>query len=177
VEVIMVRIQKQYVFEGPGGRVNLRELFQGRRRLIVYHFPFDPAWDGDCGSSSHLAAHLAGAVVHLPARDTSFAAVSAAPIAKIVSCSERLGWTFPWVSSLGTSFNEDFRVEPDGGTGGVDTVGERPGLSVFVREGGDVFHTYSTYQRRLDVLLGAYDSVDVTALRRHDRFPPRQARR
>jgi predicted dithiol-disulfide oxidoreductase (DUF899 family) len=161
VEVIMVRIQKQYVFEGPGGRANLRELFHGRRRLIVYHFPFDPAWDRDCGSSSHLAAHLAGGIVHLPARDTSFAAVSPAPIAKIESCRERLSWTFPWLSSLPSTFHEDF---PEG-------------LSVFIRDGDDVFHAYSTYQRRLDVLLGTYDSVDVTALRRHDRFPPRQARR
>jgi len=173
----MVRIQKQYVFEGPSGRADLRELFQGRRRLIVYHFPFDPAWDGDCGSSSHLAAHLAGGIVHLPARDTSFAAVSRAPIEKIESCKKRMGWTFPWLSSLESTFNEDFHVTLDELTGGADANRELPGLNVFLRDGTEVFHTYSTYQRGLDVLLGTYDSFDASPLRRHERFPPQQARR
>jgi predicted dithiol-disulfide oxidoreductase (DUF899 family) len=173
----MVRIQKQYVFEGPGGRADLRELFERRRRLIVYQFPFDPAWDEGCASCSHLAENFAGGIVHLATRDTSFAAVSRAPIAKIESCKQRMGWTFPWLSSLGNTFNEDFRVTLNGGTAGAETGGERPGVSVFLRDGTDVFHTYSTYERRLDVLLGAYDSVDVTPLRRHERFPPQQARR
>jgi predicted dithiol-disulfide oxidoreductase (DUF899 family) len=159
----MVRIQKQYVFEGVDGRASLRDLFEGRRRLIVYHFPFDPAWDGDCGSSSHLADRFAGGIVDLPARDTSFAAVSPASIAKIESCRRRMDWTFRWLSSLGGDFNDDFRVTP--------------GLSVFLRHGDGVFHAYSTYQRSLDALLGAYDSVDVTRRHRHDRFPPQQARR
>jgi predicted dithiol-disulfide oxidoreductase (DUF899 family) len=171
----MVRIHKQYVFEGPNGRADLRELFEGRRRLIVYHFPFDPAWDEGCESCSHLADHFAGGIVHLPARDTSFAAVSRAPIAKIESCQKRMGWTFPWLSSLGNTFNEDFRVTLDDVPGDGDD--ERPGLSVFVRDGTEVSLTYSTYQRRLDVLLGTYDSLDVTPLRLHDRFPPQQARR
>ncbi|HEV8611368.1 MAG TPA: DUF899 family protein [Thermoanaerobaculia bacterium] len=171
----MVRIQKEYVFEGPNGRANLRELFGGRRRLIVYHFSFDPAWDESFASCSHLADNLAGGIVHLPARDTSFAAVSRAPVAKIEGCKRRMGWTFPWLSSLGNTFNEDFHVTLDDGT-----EDERPGLSVFLREGGDVFHTYSTYQRGLDVLLGPDDAVEPTPpalLRRHDRYPPRQARR
>jgi predicted dithiol-disulfide oxidoreductase (DUF899 family) len=156
----MVRIEKQYVFERPGGRADLSGLFQGRRRLVVYQFPFDPAWDGDCGSSSHLADRLAGGIVHLLARDTSFAAVSAAPIERIESCKERLGWTFPWLSSLPSTFHEDF---PEG-------------LSVFVRDGADVFHAYSTFERRLDALLGTYDA-GVTPFPRHDRLPPQQARR
>jgi len=175
----IVRIEKEYAFEGPHGRASLRGLFEGRRRLIVYHFPFDPAWDGDCGSSSHLADSFGGGIVDLPARDTSFAAVSRAPIAKIESCQRRMGWTFPWLSSLGCDFNDDFRVTLDEPAGGADTDAkvELPGLSVFLRHGEDVFHAYSTYQRRLDALLGTYDSVDVTPLRRHDRYPPQQARR
>jgi predicted dithiol-disulfide oxidoreductase (DUF899 family) len=173
----MVRIHKQYVFEGPSGGTDLRGLFESRRRLIVYHFPFDPAWDEDCESCSHLADHLAGGIVHLPTRDTSFAAVSRAPISKIEWCRKRMGWTFPWLSSLGNTFNEDFRITLGGASGGADGNGERPGLSVFLREGTEIFHAYSTYQRRLDALLGTYDSVDVTLSRRHDRFPPQQARR
>jgi predicted dithiol-disulfide oxidoreductase (DUF899 family) len=173
----MVRIQKQYVFEGGNGRSSLRDLFEGRRRLVVYHFPFDPAWDEGCASVSHLAESFAGGIVHLPARDTSFAAVSGAPIAEIESCQKRLGWTFPWLSSFGNTFNEDFRVTSNGGTSSGDTAGEHPGVSVFLREGTEVFHAHSTYQRRLDALLDTYDSVDVTPLRRHERFPPRQASR
>ncbi|HEY3173646.1 MAG TPA: DUF899 family protein [Thermoanaerobaculia bacterium] len=171
-----MRIQNEYVFEGPSGRADLRELFESRCRLVVYHFPFDPAWDEGCASCSHLADHLAGAVVHLPARDTSFAAVSRAPIAKIESCRKRMGWTFPWLSSRGNTFNEDFHVTLHDGTD-CDADGERPGLSVFVRDGEDVFHAYSTYRRGLDVLLGTYKPLDATPLRRHDRFPPQPARR
>lgn len=170
----MVRIQKQYVFEGLDGRAQLSDLFQGRRRLVIYHFPFDPHWDGDCGASSHLANSVAIGIEHLPARDTSFAAVSPAPIAKIESCRERMGWAFPWLSSLGNTFNEDFRVVTDDARLGGKTDGERPGLSVFVRDGHDVFHAYSTYRHRLDVFDGAYGSA---TLPRHDRYPPRQARR
>jgi len=169
----MVRIQKQYVFEGPNGRVDLRDLFQGRRRLIVYHFPFDPGWDEGCGRSSHLADQAAGGIVHLPARDTSFAAVSRVPIAQIELCQRRMGWTFPWLSSLDNDFNEDFRVTLDD----AETNGELPGLSVFVRDGNEVFHAYSTYQHRLDALFGTYDFLELAPLRRHDRFPPQQARR
>jgi predicted dithiol-disulfide oxidoreductase (DUF899 family) len=172
----MVRIQKQYVFEGPSGRTDLLELFESRRRLIVYHFPFDPRWDEGCGRSSHLADRVAGGIVHLPARDTSFAAVSRAPIAKIESCRKRMGWTFPWLSSLDNDFNDDFRVTLDEAED-AGTDGELPGLSVFVRDGNDVFHAYSTYQHRLDALFGTYDPLDATPLRRHDRFPPQQARR
>jgi predicted dithiol-disulfide oxidoreductase (DUF899 family) len=172
----MARIQKKYVFEGGNGRLELDELFQSRRRLIVYHFPFDSRWDGDCGTCSHLADRLAGDIVHMPARDTSFAAVSCAPITTIESCQERMGWTFPWLSSLGNTFNEDFRVAPEDLGGGTDGEGERPGLSVFVRDGSEIFHAYSTHRHR----FGAFDGVHgpgATPLLRHDRYPPRQARR
>jgi len=172
----MVRIHKQYVFEGPNGRADLRDLFQGRRRLIVYHFPFDPGWDEGFASCSHLADHLAGGIVHLPAHDTSFAAVSRAPIAKIEWCQKRLKWTFPWLSSLDNDFNDDFRVTLEEADDAETNV-ELPGLSVFLRDGTEVFHAHSTYQRGLDALLGTYDSLDVTPPRRQDRFPPQQARR
>jgi predicted dithiol-disulfide oxidoreductase (DUF899 family) len=172
----MVRIPKQYVFEGPNGRADFRDLFAGRPRLIVYHFPFDPGWDEGCGSCSHLAEYVAGGIVHLPARDTSFAAVSRAPIVQIESCQKRLKWTFPWLSSLDNDFNDDFRVMLDEADDPETNV-ELPGLSVFLRNGNEVFHTYSTYQRRLDVLLGTYDPLELAPLRRHDRFPPQQARR
>jgi predicted dithiol-disulfide oxidoreductase (DUF899 family) len=172
----MVRILNEYVFEGPSGRANLRELFESHRRLIVYHFPFDPAWDEGCERCSHLAENLAGGIVDLPARDTSFTAVSRAPIANIESCRKRMGWTFPWLSSLGNDFNDDFRVTLEEADA-AETDAELPGLSVFVRDGDDVFHTYSTYQRGLEVLLGTYKPLDATPLRRHDRFPPQQARR
>ena len=173
----MVRIHEQYFFEGPDGHADLRELFKGRRRLIVYHFPFDPAWDESCASCSHLADRLGVGIVDLPARDTSFAAVSRAPIAKIESCRRRLGWTFPWLSSLGNTFNEDFRVTRDDDPEDPEWEDERPGLSVFLRDGDNVFHAFSTFQRRLDVLLGAYDSAGVTPPHRRDRFPPQRAHR
>lgn len=173
----MARIHKQYTFEGPNGRADLLELFAGRRRLIVYHFPFDPAWDEDCERCSHLADYFAGGIVHLPARDTSFVAVSCASTARIDSCRKRMGWTFPWLSSLGNTFNEDFRVTLDDDSDDTGSEDERPGLSVFVRDGDRVFHAFSTFQRRLEVLLGAYEAPDVTPFRRHDRFPPQHARR
>lgn len=172
---IASRVEKEYLFHGPGGPVRLAELFEGRRKLIVYHFPFDPAWDGDCGSSSHLAQGLAGGILHLPARDTSFAAVSRAPIARIESCRRRMGWTFPWLSSAGNTFNDDFGVASEESVASA-TRGELPGLSVFLREGTGIFHTYTTYQRDLDVLLGSYRSPEL-APRGLVRFPPRQASR
>ncbi|HEY6066867.1 MAG TPA: DUF899 family protein [Thermoanaerobaculia bacterium] len=156
----MVRIDKTYTFEGPAGRATLRDLFGGRRRLIVYHFPFDPAWDErDCARCSHLADRLVRGVVRLPTRDASFAAVSRAPIANIESCKRRLGWTFPWLSSLGTTFNDDFAVALDG----EDAHCERPGLSVFLRLGEDVFHWNSTFDRRLDRLVGAREIPESVA--------------
>lgn len=158
----MVRIEKQYIFEGNNGRAGLAELFEGRRRLVVYHFPFDARWEGDCGSCSHLAEGLAGAIARRPAADTSFAAVSSAPLSRIDSCRSRMGWTFRWLSSAGNTFNEDF--------------GELPGLTVFLLDGSDVFHTDTTYRRDLDMLLGSPHSA-AFAPRGLLRYPPRQAQR
>jgi len=197
----MVKIEKDYVFEGPGGRANLRDLFGPRRQLIVYHFMFDPAWDEGCKHCSHVADNFEGAVVHLAARDTAFAAISRAPFAKIESFKKRMGWTFPWLSSFAGDFNYDFHVTLDEAEGSVEynygsvpelleagkiwyPKGEMPGLSVFLRDGDSIFHTYSTYQRGLDLFLNTYNYLDMTPLgrqehgeriqawvRHHDRYP------
>ncbi len=191
----MVKIEKEYVFEGPNGRTNLLALFEGRRQLIVYHFMFDPSWDEGCKSCSYLADNVEGGVVHLAARDTSFAAISRAPLAQIESFKRRMGWTFRWLSSYGSDFNYDFHVTLDEAAGSVEynyqhaaalaqATRELPGLSVFLHDGDSIFHTYSTYQRGLDLLLNTYNYLDLTPLgrqeaagggmawlRHHDRYP------
>jgi predicted dithiol-disulfide oxidoreductase (DUF899 family) len=183
----MVEIDKKYVFDGPRGPSTLRDLFGRRRQLIVYHFMFDPSWDEGCKSCSHLADNFAGTIVHLAARDTSFAVISRAPLAKIEAFKKRMGWTFPWLSSSGNDFNRDFQVTVDieGAAGSPEynyqrasalldarkiwfAKGELPGLSVFLREGDRVFHTYSTYQRGLDLFLNTYNFLDATPLGRQE---------
>ncbi len=176
----MVAIEKAYVFEGPKGRRTLAELFEGRRQLLVYHFMFDPAWEEGCPACSLVADNFAGALVHLAARDTAFAVVSRAPIAKIERFRKRMGWDFPWLSSHGTDFNYDFQVTLDEDHGeynyapvsaqpeGYPRKGEREGLSVFLRDGDRLFHTYSTYQRGLDLFLNTYNFLDCTPLGRQE---------
>ncbi|HEX5092280.1 MAG TPA: DUF899 domain-containing protein [Burkholderiales bacterium] len=175
-----VLLEKNYVFEGPEGRRSLADLFQGRRQLIVYHFMFDSDWDEGCPACSFVADHFDGTLPHLAARDTAFAAVSRAPIAKIEAFRKRMGWKFPWLSSHGTDFNHDFRVTIDAEHAeynyapvadqpeGYPHEGEREGLSVFVREGKQLFHSYSTYQRGLDLFLNTYNFLDVTPLGRQE---------
>lgn len=184
-----VEIEKEYVFEGPHGGTTLRDLFEGRRQLVIYHFMFDPSWDEGCVSCSYLADNFAGGVVHLAARDTSFAVVSRAPLAKIEAFRKRMGWTFNWLSSFGSDFNYDFHVTLDQAAGSLEhnydnaaalvqagklwsTEGELPGLSVFLREGERLFHTYSTYQRGLDLLIGTYNYLDLTPLGRQEAEEP-----
>jgi predicted dithiol-disulfide oxidoreductase (DUF899 family) len=175
----MVKVDKEYVFEGPEGRATLRDLFGAHPQLIVYHFMFDPSWDEGCKSCSYLADTFDGASVHLPARDTAFVAVSRAPLAKLEAFKKRMGWSFRWLSSSPTDFNYDFHVsfepkEKAAGKGGYNysdkpfPMSEAPGLSVFLREGGDVFHTYSTYARGLDHLIATYNYLDLTPLGRHE---------
>jgi predicted dithiol-disulfide oxidoreductase (DUF899 family) len=181
----MVLVDKTYTFQGLDGRTTLRELFGSRRQLIVYHFMFDPTWEEGCKSCSHLMDNVAGSVVHLAARDTSFVAVSRAPFEKIRAFETRMGWSFPWVSSFGTDFNDDFRVTLDPGRAEYEynyadantllaagkiwfAKGELPGLSIFVRRGDQLFHTYSTYQRGLDLLLDTYNLLDLTPLGRQE---------
>ena len=181
----MVRVEKAYTFEGPGGPRTLRELFGTHRQLIIYHFMFDPAWEEGCKSCSHLMDNVAGSIVHLGARDTSFAAISRAPLQKIEAFRERMGWDFPWLSSFGNDFNYDFGVTLDPEKGEYEynyaaakdllargkiwfAKGELPGLSVFFREGDQVFHAYSTYQRGLDLPLNTYNLLDLTPLGRQE---------
>jgi predicted dithiol-disulfide oxidoreductase (DUF899 family) len=152
-------------------------------QLIVYHFMLDPSWESGCKSCSLIADNIEGGFVHFAARDTAFTMVSRAPLAKIEAFKARMGWTFPWVSSSSSEFNYDFgvsfRTDADGGAynygapgGGDDEAGERPGLSCFLREGDEVFHTYSTYARGLDLLIGTYHYLDLTPLGRHEEDLP-----
>jgi predicted dithiol-disulfide oxidoreductase (DUF899 family) len=167
------KVENDYVFDGPGGKVSLAGLFDGRSQLIVYHFMFGPDWDEGCKSCSFLADHFNPAVVHLNARDVSFVAASRAPLAVLEKFKKRMGWTFPWVSSHGTDFNRDYQVsftedEVAGGKayynykpGGFPST-EAPGASVFYKDAaGTVFHTYSVYQRGLDMFIAAYHYLDI----------------
>jgi predicted dithiol-disulfide oxidoreductase (DUF899 family) len=171
----MVEIDKKYVFQGTNGPVELVDLFDRRRQLIVYHFMFDPEWDAGCSSCSFLTDNI-GDLSHVNARDTTLVLVSRAPLAKLESYRKRMGWTVPWYSSHGSDFNQDFHVTADETVKNpvynyVETpgrTGEAHGLSVFLREGERVFHTYSTYARGLDNFIGTYHYLDVTPLGRQE---------
>jgi predicted dithiol-disulfide oxidoreductase (DUF899 family) len=169
-----VKIEKRYTFESPAGRVSLADLFEGRSQLIVYHFMFGPGWEEGCKSCSYVSDHLDATVVHLKARDASFAAISHAPLAEFAPFKRRMGWTFNWVSAHGGGFNQDFHVSftPEEIAGGKKVfynfgltevpVEELPGLSVFTRDtAGVIYHTYSTYSRGLDPLIGTYHLLDL----------------
>lgn len=172
-ELPWVKVEKAYGFEGPRGPCTLADLFDGRSQLIVYHFMFGPGWEQGCKSCSFLADHFDGTAVHLAQRDVTLTAVSRAPWPQIAAFKQRMGWRFPWVSSYGSDFNHDYRVSftPDEmAQGDVDYNYERqsfdseeaPGASVFCRDdAGDIFHTYSSYGRGLDILIGAYNFLDL----------------
>lgn len=185
----MVKIEKEYVFEGANGRTNLRGLFDNHRQLIIYHFMFDPGWEEGCKSCSFLADNFPGSFAHFAARNTAFAVVSRAPLAKLEAFKKRMGWTFPWFSSPDSSFNHDFHVTLDESAGADEynyqkaaalrqagkiwiEKGELPGLSVFLRDGDSVFHTYSTYQRGLDLFINTYNYLDMTPLGRQEEGEP-----
>jgi len=167
------KVEKPYVFEGPQGRETLADLFAGRGQLIVYHFMFGPGWKEGCPSCSFIADGFDGIAIHLAHRDATLLAVSRATLPEIEAFKKRMGWQFKWVSSNATGFNFDYQVslEP-GGDPNADVYynytmqkfskTERPGLSVFAKNAaGEVFHTYSTYGRGLDILLGAYNYLDM----------------
>jgi predicted dithiol-disulfide oxidoreductase (DUF899 family) len=172
-ELPWVKVEKNYLFDGPGGREPLADLFDGRGQLIVYHFMFGPGWEQGCPSCSLLADHFDGAAIHLAQRDVSFVAASRAPLSQIEPFRRRMGWRFKWVSSFGSDFNRDYHVsfgkdelakgELDYNYGiGKFPSEEAPGASVFAKDAaGDVFHTYSTYARGLDMLIGAYNFLDL----------------
>jgi predicted dithiol-disulfide oxidoreductase (DUF899 family) len=168
-----VRVDKEYVFDSPGGKKTLADLFGGRSQLIVYHFMFGPNWEEGCVSCSYLGDHFDGSLIHLAHRDVSFTAISRAPLPQIEAFKKRMGWRFPWVSSYGTDFNYDYHVsfsKDEMASGKVfynyeETEfpsEEGPGASVFYKDKtGGVFHTYSTYARGLDILLGTYNFLDL----------------
>lgn len=178
-ELPMVRVDADYVFDGPGGRLTLRDLFGAHPQLLVYHFMFDPSWEEGCKSCSFFADTFNGAILHLRGRGTAFAAISRAPLAKLEAFRSRMGWTFPWLSSAESDFNYDFHVSfrPEDRAAGVTEYnyekekfpsGEAPGMSVFLRDGDEVFHTYSTYARGLDSLIATYNFLDLTPLGRDE---------
>ena len=166
------RVEKDYSFEAPEGRVALADLFGGRSQLLVYHLMFGPDWTEACKSCSFWADNFNGIDVHLAHRDTALVAVSRAPLAALEAYRRRMGWTFRWVSSGGSDFNFDYKVSSRPGEAelaynfGTMTVGpgEMPGFSAFRRgDDGAIYHTYSTYARGVDMLNGAYHLLDLTS--------------
>lgn len=167
------RVEKQYVFEGPHGKETHADLFDGRSQLIVYHFMFGPGWTEGCKSCSYLADHFDAMTIHLAHRDVTFGVISHAPYAEIEAFKKRMGWRFHWVSSFGTDFNYDYHVSftPEQMAKGEFeynyepskiSIEELPGASVFFKdESGSIFHTYSTYARGLDILVGTYNFLDI----------------
>ena len=172
-ELPWTKVEKKYVFEGPDGQETLGSLFGGRSQLIIYHFMLGPAWQEGCKSCSFLADHIDGSLAHLAHRDVTLAVVSRATLPEIDAFKKRMGWHFPWVSSHNSDFNFDYGVsftKDEMAKGKVYynygicefPCAEAPGLSVFYRNtSGDVFHTYSAYARGLDILVGAYNYLDL----------------
>ncbi|HVW68589.1 MAG TPA: thioredoxin family protein [Steroidobacteraceae bacterium] len=166
------RVDKHYVFTGENGTETLADLFGKHSQLVVYHFMFGPDWDIGCKSCSFWADNFNGIVAHLAQRDVSFAAISRAPLEKLQAQARKLGWTFKWVSSSGTDFNFDYNVSFAAEAQASGPVyynytmqkmphTEMPGISVFCKDGGRIFHTYSTYGRGLDMLNTAYHYLDI----------------
>jgi len=172
-ELPWVKVEKDYAFDGPDGKQSLADLFDGRGQLIVYHFMMGPGWEQGCPSCSFLADHFDGAVIHLAHRDVSFVVASRAPLSEIKTFQKRMGWRFKWVSSNGSEFNSDYHVsfsEDELAKGDAYynyrktefPSEEAPGVSVFAKDqAGNVFHTYSSYARGLDILLGTYNFLDL----------------
>jgi predicted dithiol-disulfide oxidoreductase (DUF899 family) len=172
-ELPWVKVDKAYVFDGPNGKETLADLFGGKSQLIVYHFMLGPDWEAGCPSCSLLADHFDGTVIHLAQRDVTFVVVSRAPLAQIDKFKCRMGWHFKWVSSNGCDFNFDYHVSatPEEKASGKAMYNyemttfpseERPGASVFYKnDNGEIFHTYSSYGRGLDMLIGTYHMLDL----------------
>ncbi|MEZ2132544.1 MULTISPECIES: DUF899 domain-containing protein [unclassified Sinorhizobium] len=190
-----VKVDKDYVFDTPRGKKKLADLFDGRSQLIVYHFMFGPEWKAGCSGCSFLADHIDGTLPHLNHHDVTLVAVSRAPLAKIESYKKRMGWRFPWVSSHGSDFNYDYHVSFSADDLAKDRIlynftaieasegnDELPGLSAFYQDGkGDVFHTYSSYARGPEELIGTLMILDrapkgrnedstMDFVRRHDEY-------
>ncbi|MBW8640323.1 thioredoxin family protein [Hoeflea sp. WL0058] len=187
------RVDKAYLFDTPEGQRSLPDLFDGRSQLLVQHFMLGPGWKEGCPSCSFMADHTDGMNLHLAHHDVTMIAVSRAPLDEIELYRKRMGWKFKWVSSFGSDFNYDYRVSftpeeiasdrIDYNFGEWSMAGEEmPGVSVFFKDGaGDVYRTYSTYGRGVEVMMGAYAMLDLTPkgrneargmdwVRRHDRY-------
>ncbi len=190
------KVEKAYVFDGPKGKETLGDLFGGKSQLIIYHFMFGPEWKEGCPSCSFNMDHTDGALVHLAQRDVTFVAISRAPLSKIETFKERMGWRFKWVSSYGSDFNYDYHVsfkKEEMAKGKVYynfnkqefPSEEAPGTSVFYKDkNGDVFHTYSAYARGTETSIGTYNYLDLVPkgrdedalpftmawIRHHDRY-------
>ncbi len=192
-----VKMDKDYIFHAPDGQKRLADLFDGRSQLIIYHFMMGPDWEAGCTGCSFHSDHIDGTLVHLNHHDVTYAAVSRAPIEKIEAYRQRMGWKFPWVSSFGSDFNFDFHVSftKDDlaqetvnynfrATPSADAHDELPGLSAFYKdEKGDIFHTYSTYARGGEELIGTLMILDrapfgrneettMNFVKRHDEYEP-----
>jgi predicted dithiol-disulfide oxidoreductase (DUF899 family) len=195
-----VQLENNYLFDTREGRRSLTDLFDGRRQLLMQHFMFGPGWEDGCKSCSYMADHTDPTLAHLAQRDVAFVAVSSAPLPEIERFRKRMGWQFRWVSSHGTDFNRDFGVsftpeamasgKADYNFGGEPAGEEMPGVSAFYKnDAGDVFHTYSTYGRGVEVMMHTYrlldlmpkgrdeDDLDFTMawVRHHDSYEPPQA--
>lgn len=201
-ELPWVKVDQDYVFDTGCGKRSLSDLFAGRSQLIVYHFMLAPGWEEGCRGCSFVADHFNDTLMHLNARDVTLVAVSSAPLKEIEGFQERMGWTFPWVSSFDNGFNVDYGVSwpaDERAAGKVSynyglrevPMEEMPGLSVFAKNSaGEVFHTYSTYSRGLDLLLGTYNFLDLVPkgrdeahleygmqwVRHHDRYDAQGAK-
>jgi predicted dithiol-disulfide oxidoreductase (DUF899 family) len=164
-----VRVEKTYSLDGPDGTASLLDLFEGRRQLVLYHFMFGPNQEAGCDGCSMFVDQI-GHLAHLHARDTSFALVSRAPLAKIEEYRTRMGWMIPWYSSFESSFNVDFGVGPETPQPDVYQEGETFGLSVFLRDGDDVFRTYFTTARGVEALGSVWTFLDLTPLGRQENW-------
>ena len=188
-----VNIEKEYIFDTPEGKQSLAELFSDKNQLMIYHFMLGPDWEEGCPSCSFWADNFNGIDIHLAHRDISFMAVSRGALAQLEAYKKRMGWSFKWASSLHNDFNYDFGVsftEQEKEANKITYnyleqpyfIDEMPGVSVFYKdEQGDIYHTYSTYSRGLDILNGAYNYIDLSPkgrdedkpmswLRRHDQY-------
>ncbi len=195
-ELPWVKVEKEYIFDGPNGKETLAELFAGRSQLLVYHFMFGPSWEEGCQHCSFWADNFNGIPVHLNQRDVTMIAVSRAPLSKLAAYKKRMGWTFKWVSSSETDFNYDYHVSFTPEEMGKGEVyynyevrkvlrEEMVGISVFCKDkDGNIFHSYSCYARGVDMLNGAYHYLDLVPkgrdeaglsfaqswVRRHDKY-------
>jgi predicted dithiol-disulfide oxidoreductase (DUF899 family) len=182
-ELPWVPVKMDYVFEGSDGNKSLSDLFNGKDQLVIYHFMYEPGDTEGCPGCSFVSDHVDAARQHFENHGVAYAAISRAPFGEFSAFKARMGWTFPWLSSAGTEFNYDYgvsyrRADLDAGpvlhnfTMQKLSGEEQPGLSVFAKgEDGAIYHTYSTYERGLDMLLGAYNFLDLTPKGRNESSP------